>query len=98
MADVGTLLSNETATGSSKPRAKGVYTFSVNGSFTGGGSVALQMLGPDGTNYITIDDTTFTAADAVNVELPPGRYRALITGTVGGLYATLKEAGWQASA
>lgn len=96
MADTGTLATAATASGSAKSRTKGVYTFAVDGDFTGGGSGALQMLGPSGgSSWITITDTTFSAAGAVNVELPSGQYRLLITGTVVGLTATLKEAGWQ---
>lgn len=96
MADTGTLATAATASASSVARAKGVYTFAVDGDFTGGGSGFLQMLGPSGgSSWITIDDTTFTAAAAINVELPDGRYRLGISGTVAGLNATLKEAGWQ---
>lgn len=95
MADVGTLLSAAVATGAAIPRAKGIYTFAVNGTF-GGCTVALEMMGPDGSNYIAIDDTAFTAAGAINVELPSGKYRASITGGAAmSISATLKEAGWQ---
>lgn len=97
MADTGTIATAATASGPTNgyPRSKGVYTFAVDGNFTGGGSGFLQMLGPDGSNFITIPNTTFAVAGVVNVELPFGRYRLGISGAVVGLNAFLKEAGWQ---
>lgn len=95
MADTGTLLNASSITSDPIGRPKGVYCFAANGTF-GGATVTLEMLGPDGVNYITVTGTALTAAGAVNVELPAGRYRAAVSGGVGAsLHATLKEAGWQ---
>lgn len=99
MADTGTLATAATASGPATgfPRGKGVYTFALDGDFTGGGSGFLQMLGPGGSTWITIANTTLAVAGAVNVEIPYGRYRLGISGTVVGLNATLKEAGWKSA-
>lgn len=98
MADTGTLATAATASGPATgyARGKGVYAFAVDGNFTGGGSGFLQVLGPDGTNFITVPNTTFTTSGIVTgLLLPAGRYRLGISGTVVGLNATLKEVGWQ---
>ena len=97
MADTGALITNGTATGptSGVSRMAGDYCFAVDGTFSGA-TVALQMLSPDGTNWLTIADTGLTSEGAMIVTLPSGRYRASVaSGPPSGIYATLKEAGWR---
>lgn len=95
MADTGLLLSNASATGNALSRPAGDYCFAVDGTFSGA-TVALQMLSPDGTNWLTIADTGLTSEGAMIVTLPSGRYRASVaSGPPSGIYATLKEAGWR---
>ena len=58
----------------------GDYMFAVNGTF-GGTSVTLHILGPDGVNFISMGaSATFTAAGICVVSIPPGKYRAVVTG------------------
>lgn len=93
-----TLLSAASATGAPQVLQRGTdFCFAVNGTF-GGATVGLQMLGPDGVNYIGIKDgagaIAFTAADATIVSLPAGTYRATITGGAGvSVFATLRSIG-----
>lgn len=94
MAAAVTLLSAVTATGpgAAKPiQVGGDYMFAVNGTF-GGTSVALEMLGPDGSNYISLGaSATFAVAGLCLVTIPPGTYRATVTGGAGmTISATLK--------
>lgn len=92
------LLTNEGATGQMASNDfGGRFVLAVNGTFDGA-TVGLQMLGPDGTNYIDVEDDNgviaITAAKAMLVYLPAGGYRAKITGGTGvALYATLRRAG-----
>jgi len=81
MAASVTLLNAAAATGAALAiQIGGDYCFAVNGTF-GGCTVALEMLGPDGTNYINTGvSATLTAAGAAIVTLPPGTYRASIAG------------------
>lgn len=64
-----------------KYRLRAVATF-------GGGSVALQTLGPDGTTWIPVANASLTAAGDVEVNLPKGQYRVLNT-TATAVYADL---------
>lgn len=73
----------------------GRYCFAVNGTF-GGATVGLEMLGPDGTNYIPIEDDggaiAITSAKSLAVLLPAGSYRATVSGGSGAaLYASLSR-------
>lgn len=82
-----TLLSAASATGAAvNVQLGGEYCFDVAGTF-GGTTVGLQMLGPDGTTWISIRDAdgaiALTEARAVFVLLPAGQYRATITGGTG---------------
>ena len=70
----------------------GDYYFAVNGAF-GGCTVALEILGPDGTNYINCGTSaTLTAAGTAIVTLPKGaKVRANLTGGAAmSIYAELK--------
>lgn len=82
------LLSNESATGGSKPWPGGRGTFSVAGTF-GGATATLEMLGPDGATWFAVGtDTTKTQAGAGNFDLPPCLLRVALTGgTPSGMYA-----------
>ena len=82
------LLSNATATGSSVTWPGGRGSFVVAGTF-GGATVSLQLLGPNGTTWITAGTyTTLTAEGIGNFDLPQGRIRAAVTGgPPSGLYA-----------
>jgi hypothetical protein len=89
------LLTNASATGASATWPGGEGLFALAGTVSGA-TVTLQVLGPDGTTYLSAvkkDGTTAAALTAVGclvVELPPGRVRALVaSGTPSGLYATL---------
>jgi hypothetical protein len=91
-----TLLSAASATGSAVAiQLGGEYVFAAAGTF-GGTTVGLQMLGPDGATWISIEDAAgaiaFTAAEATVVALPAGSYRATITGGAGvSMFASLKS-------
>ncbi|BBF92843.1 hypothetical protein [Blastochloris tepida] len=78
------LLSAASATSSGVPcQRSGRYCFSVAGTF-GGATVGLQMLGPDGATWISVEDDSgaiaITSARARLVYLPAGTFRATITG------------------
>ncbi len=81
------LLSNASAAGAAVPVGfGGEYLFDVAGTF-GGATVGIQVLGPDGATWIALRDSAgvvaLTAAGAVVVSIPAGRYRATITGGSG---------------
>lgn len=97
MAIALTLLNAVAATGPGAPfliQNGGDFTFAVNGTF-GGTSVALEMLGPDGVNYINCGAAaTMTTAGMCTVSLPAGTYRASVTGGAAmSIYASLKQVG-----
>lgn len=79
------LLSNGSATSAGKGWPGGKGCFAVKATF-GGGSVALQFLGPDGTTWITPASGSLTADGAITFELPPCLIRALVT-TATAVYA-----------
>jgi hypothetical protein len=81
------LLAAASATGASSPVAfGGEYVFDAAGTF-GGATIGLEMLGADGTTWIALRDdagaVALTAASAVLLRLPAGRYRASVTGGSG---------------
>jgi hypothetical protein len=69
--------------------AGGVYALSVVATF-GGGSVQLQLLGPDGSTWLNVG-AAITANGYVSQTLPPGSYRLSIT-TATAVYADLTRA------
>lgn len=88
------LLSNASATGAvAVARVGGRYVFGINGTF-GGTTAQLQLLGPDGVNYIDLANGSFTAAGAAAVDVPQGaNMRVTLTGgTPSAMYATLTRA------
>lgn len=55
----------------------------------GGGSVKLQVLGPNGSTYLSIGSATdFTANSFATVDLPPGSYR-FTCDTASAIYASV---------
>ena len=93
MADL--LLSNSSATGNGawKARQAGLYTISVDGTF-GGTTVTIEKKSPDGSSGIAIASVSFTAEGMINVEVPSGSYRAVMTGgTPSAMYVAMEKAG-----
>lgn len=82
-----TLLENASADSAYFKVGGGRYCFIVSATF-GGGSVALEILGPDGSTAIAIPSASLTSNTAVVVDLPPGQVRANIT-TATAVYAQL---------
>lgn len=80
------LLVNGAATTAAKAWPGGKGMFAVKATF-GGGSVALQVLLPDGSTWYTPAGLSLTADGAVLFELPPCLVRALVT-TATAVYAT----------
>lgn len=79
------LLTNEAATSGAKLWPGGVGFFAVKATF-GPGSVALQILLPDGATWFTPAGASLTADGGVVFELPPCQIRALVT-TATAVYA-----------
>lgn len=70
--DVYLLLSNASATGNAfTVQHGGKYRYTASATW-GGGTVKLQILGPDGTTYIDIPSASLTANGSLVVELPCG--------------------------
>lgn len=65
----------------------GRYQVAVGAATFGGGNVVLQQLSNDGTTWFAIG-TAITAVGANVSEIPPGKYRLLVT-TATGVYATV---------
>ena len=85
------LLENATATGAYAQWGGGEGVFMAAGTFSGA-TVALQYLGPDATTPFNVGtDTTLTAAGGGVFILPPGRIRALVTGSPTGMYAAADQ-------
>ncbi len=81
-----TLLSNASATGSAVPWPGGKGAVMLAGT-VGGATITLQILGPDGTTWLT-GATALTAVGVGVIELPCGQIRALVAGGApSGLYA-----------
>lgn len=90
-----TLLSNASATGNPVTvPVCGYYQFAALGTFSGG-TVKLQMLGPDGSTYVDVASSSLTAAGTALVALPAGTLvKAAITGgPPSGIYASIDLAG-----
>jgi len=85
------LLRNAAVTGDAVTvNQRGEYVFSADGTF-GGATITLQLLSPDGTSWLAIDDAALTAEGAVLVGLgASSTVRALVAGgTPSALYAEL---------
>lgn len=89
------LLTNASASGVGvRTTYGGKHLLTINGTF-GGTTAKLQVLGPDGTNYIDVPTASFTAAGAIIVDLPVNTtVKAVLTGgTPSAMYATLALVG-----
>lgn len=85
------LLSNASATGAVKSVAYGGrYIMLVQGTFSGA-TVSVEILGPDGTNYVTVPDSSKTVAGAAVIYLPAGATvrGAVANGPPTGIYLAL---------
>lgn len=88
MQTEGVLFQNIAATTSAFGLIGGYYNINVTATF-GGGTVKLQMLGPDGSTWQDVgSSTTFTSAGQATVQLPPGSYRVNIA-TSTAVYASV---------
>lgn len=87
-ANVGeaNLQSNISATTGSFTLRGGKYCAAVAATF-GGGSIQLQMLGPDLSTWFNLG-APFTVAGSQNFDLPPGQYRWVVT-TSTAVYAVI---------
>lgn len=88
------LIDNGSATGAPVAVAPGRYCYAVDGTFSGA-TVTLKLLGPDGTNYISVGaDAELTTEGAVLVDLPAGTVLAEVSGgTPSALHASLERVG-----
>ena len=89
-----TLLSTVTANGNGDPvviEHGGLWKLVVSGTFDTATAV-LNILGPDGTEYVLLTGASFTAAGVLDVELPAGATVRATVSSVGGstsLHASL---------
>lgn len=94
MADAsGLLISNGAATAPTAGRAfpAGRYCWVVDGTFSGA-TISLEMLSPDGSSWIAISGSGFTAEGAVIVDLPASKYRGAVAGgPPSNIYAALRR-------
>jgi hypothetical protein len=86
--DEAVKFSNISATPTSFPLRGGKYAVSALATW-GGGSAKLQVLGPDGSTYLSVASATdFTANGYAAIDLGPGDYRLLIA-TATAIYAQI---------
>ena len=72
--------------------AGGRYVFAASSSNWSGGSVSLQFLNSDGVTWEAASNSTTLLANGTGVvDLPPGQYRAAVTGSPAALYASLSR-------
>lgn len=64
----------------------GLYGVAVQGTMGVGGQPVIQVLGPDGSNYITV--ATFTQAAYQTIDLINGTFR-LVIGTATAIYCEI---------
>ena len=84
----GQLFANIAATTSGFALSGGLYSLNAVATW-GGGNVALQVLGPDATTWITAL-TALTANGGTTGYLPSGQYRVAVT-TATAVYAALSR-------
>lgn len=86
-----TVLSNAGATGSAVTWDGGKALVTILAG-TGGATVALQILGPNGSTYVNLPGASVTVDTAVVIDLPAGTYRGAVTGgtTPAGIYVQIK--------
>lgn len=61
----------------------GRYAIVAVSSAWGGGNIDLQILGPDGSTFVSILSSQFTANGALLVDLPAGTYQFIVTTATG---------------
>lgn len=85
------LISNADATGAAETCALGGRYLMVLAGTLGGATVTVEMLGPDGVTYLTVDGATLSAVGTKTIFLPWGStVRGVVTGgTPSGLYLSL---------
>lgn len=71
------LLNNSNATGAGAPWSAGRGLFSVVANFSGGGSVQLQYMGPNGSTWLDVG-AALTANGLQTFALPQGLIRAVV--------------------
>lgn len=69
----------------------GRYVFAVVATW-GGGTVKLQMLGPNGSTWLDVTNASFTADGYIGVELPAGSQVRFNVATATAVYATVVRA------
>lgn len=67
----------------------GKYAVVASAASWGGGNLAMQVLGPDGTTYVACI-TAITANGFAVYDLPPGTYRFVLTTTNGASFCINK--------
>lgn len=82
------LLSNASATGAPAQWRGGRGVLTAVATW-GGGNIALQYMGPDGSTWLAVG-TALTANGLSTFELPPGLIRAAVT-TATAAYAQAEE-------
>ena len=87
-AQESVVFSNIAATTAPFALRGGKYAFAVIATF-GGGSVTLQVLGPDNSTWLTAM-TAVTVAGTANADLPVGQYRVLVA-TATAVFASLQR-------
>jgi hypothetical protein len=79
--------SNISASQSGVKLLGGTYGMTVTATW-GGGSVDLKKLSADGSTYVSVLSSTFTANAYQTVNIPPGTYQLTVT-TATAVYADL---------
>lgn len=89
-SETANLLTNAAATGSGVGFGGGPCHFILIAG-SGGGTTALQALGPDGSTWIAVAGASSATSTIVALNLPSGTYRASVSGgTPAGIYCQLK--------
>lgn len=79
--------SNISATPTAFKLNGGTYGMTVTANW-GGGSVDLKRLSPDGSTYVSVLSSTFSANAYQTLSLPPGTYQLTVT-TATSVYADI---------
>lgn len=82
----GFVISNEGAGSYAFTLLGGLYSLVATGTW-GGGNLALEILGPDGSTYVSVLPA-ITASGYATLSLPKGAYKFVVT-TATAVYAAL---------